>query len=88
MAIKATEKYAAYNRMYKNGKPTGRAYMTATGKTAAEAKRKALNGNRKWNKFEEKSGYKVKLESVKLRTKTKKRTTRPKMATMGFDSLW
>jgi len=56
--------YAAYSKMYFKGKLIGRAFRTATGDTATEAKRQAMQGNRHWNK-QSKDGYNVKFVQVK-----------------------
>jgi hypothetical protein len=63
-------KYKAYNKLYVNGKPTGRRYITATGSTASRLKEKVTKENAAWNKkVGKKQNVKVKLVEIKKQIK-------------------
>ena len=75
-------KYKAYNRLYFSGKPTGKRFVSETGTTEEEARRKATKQNRVWNnlKTNQRQGYAVKLVAVKKigqATRRKKRNINP-----------
>ena len=61
-------KYAAYGVLYKNGKKmTKTPYRISVGKTAKEAKSKAVKYNRSWNKqpYNKKGKWVAKFVKVK-----------------------
>lgn len=56
-------RYAAYGVLYYKGRKVSRPFRNASGKTAKQAKAKALRDNRRWNKIKsnQREGYKVKF---------------------------
>jgi len=57
--------YAAYNKMYIKGKPTGRMFRVATEPTIAAARKAAMESNKRWNRAVGKKRIKAVLVKVK-----------------------
>jgi len=62
--------WKVYNKMYVNGKPTGRKYVVSTGKTKKEAISNADKQNKRWNK-QQKGNYSVNRVDVAQTGKNK-----------------
>ena len=56
--------YRAYAKLYENGKPIGRAFLSNTAKTKEQAEKEAEKANKIWNK-KQKSRIEVRLVEVK-----------------------
>jgi hypothetical protein len=57
--------WAAYTKLTYKGKPEGRAFRGATGRTRAEAIKLNMKSNAQWNKWANKKYYKAVHVSVK-----------------------
>jgi hypothetical protein len=56
--------YLAYNKMYYEGKPEGRAYVADSGRTRASATNSAKKGNATWNRWAAKGNSKRRMKLV------------------------
>ena len=76
-----TKKVFAYNRLYRDGKPTGKVFRTESGSSEAAVRAEANKYNRIWNKQQKGNVY-VKLVSVG--TKHYKKIGKRKSRSSGF----
>jgi len=70
-------KYYAYNVMFdlRSGRQRGKTYRVEGGNTPAEAKKRAISSNRRWNKVVGKKRFKAAFSHVKKVGGAKKRKT-------------
>lgn len=66
--------YTAYNKLYFKGKPTGRKFKAASGRTREEALELANKSNAQWNRH--KGDYKTHIVEVSSDRPIKKKRSR------------
>ena len=57
--------WKAYNVLYYNGKPSGRKFVAATGKTKEEVMKNIRGYNAAWNRLEKKRGVQARVVEIK-----------------------